>query len=209
MRTLVLVDDPHFCTLLFEVLRKERCQVIGLLAHHGSARAEVERPHARIDLVVVDLTLPRSSAAVRIVLENHPAARVLVVVPPTQPALAVPALRNGARGAVLSDVTATELRGTISFLRAGEFPIAPRVNRAMIDALREGEWARHPSGLTRRERDVLATLVDGLTYTQSAKILGIGTGTVQSHVKKIYEKLDVRSRAQATELAIRAKLLAS
>jgi two-component system nitrate/nitrite response regulator NarL len=209
MRTLSLVVVEPLVSKLREVLASEGCELVGELSSSESIASAVAAAHARVDLAIVDLTLDGALEAVRALLSSQLGLRVLVVVPTGQPAMAVPAIRCGARGAVLEDVSDADLRSTLAYLRAGEMPIAPRVNRAMVDLLRDGDWARHPSGLTRRERDVLAHLVDGLTYADCARSLGIGTGTVQTHVKKIYEKLDVRSRAQATELAIRAGLLAS
>ena len=90
----------------------------------------------------------------------------------------------------------------------GDF-LKPRSRRK---AIREFDGARKktPSNafsLTAREREVLALLAEGHAYGDIAAALSIGTGTVQNHIKALYRKLEVSSKAEAVSVAMRAGLL--
>jgi DNA-binding CsgD family transcriptional regulator len=88
----------------------------------------------------------------------------------------------------------------------------PAIARLILDAVRSSSAppAAEPSDpgvLTRREREVLVLLAKGATYAEVASMLGIGVGTVQGHVKRIYSKLEIGSKAEAAALAQRMGLL--
>lgn len=82
--------------------------------------------------------------------------------------------------------------------------MSPDASRALVDAVL---GHAHAGGLTDRERDVLTLLAQGHTYPDVARALGIGLGTVQTHVKTIYRKLDIASKAEAAVAAQRLGLV--
>src|SRR4030042_1523469 len=82
-------------------------------------------------------------------------------------------------------------------------PISPRAAKVLLSELRgDPPDQRGGPALSKRELEVLELLVHGHTYADVASALGIAEGTVQTYVKRIYEKLDVSTKAEAALLAV-------
>ena len=118
------------------------------------------------------------------------------------------ALRAGAAGFLLKNTDAPGLLAAVRTVAAGEGMIAPAVTRRLIAAFATGPAPR-PAGteppelaaLTRREREVLGCLGEGLSNAQIAARLEMAEGTAKTHVSRVLGKLELRSRAQAALLA--------
>jgi DNA-binding NarL/FixJ family response regulator len=121
------------------------------------------------------------------------------------------ALRAGAAGFLLKDATRDQLVQAVRAVAAGETPLSPRLTRRLIE-----HWVRRPpkrtsappglDDLTEREREVFALVARGLTNAEIARQLGIGEGTVKTHVAHLLMKLELRDRTQAVILAYEAGL---
>ena len=83
--------------------------------------------------------------------------------------------------------------------------MSPEVARTVVESFRPDNVAER-TGLTPREREILELLCHGTSYSEVADMLHIGRGTVHTHVKNIYRKLDVSSKAEATKVAIQRRL---
>jgi DNA-binding NarL/FixJ family response regulator len=120
------------------------------------------------------------------------------------------AIRCGALGYLLKSAGIQEVLDGLVAAAAGGSPMTPSIARLVIEALsKRDEVGDEPDVevLTPRETEVLTLLGKGLTYPRVAEVLGIGLGTVQGHVKRIYEKLQVNSKAEAATTAQRMGLL--
>ena len=162
----------------------------------------------RFDVALVDLGLPdRPGAEVIAELRRLRPAAVLLAFTIFDDAPSVfAALRAGARGYLLKTMPIDRLVAAIHEAHAGGAPMTPTIARFVVDALVEKPAApTEPAlpALTPREAEVLAFLARGITYAEVASALGIGLGTVQSHVKRIYEKLEISSKAEAAALAVK------
>lgn len=125
-------------------------------------------------------------------------------------------LQAGASGYLLKDASADVIVGSILELLQGGAPMSPAVARKMLAYVRQQESAAVPApkqaaqaafDLTDREREVLEYLIADETEQCIAERFGISPHTVRSHVKNIYEKLHVHSRASAVRVALRHRLL--
>jgi DNA-binding NarL/FixJ family response regulator len=114
------------------------------------------------------------------------------------------ALRAGAAGYILKPFHASELARAVDEVLSGEAaPISPRAAKVLLSELRgDPPDQRNGPALSKRELEVLELLVHGHTYADVASALGIAEGTVQTYVKRIYEKLDVSTKAEAALLAV-------
>ncbi|MEU1490628.1 response regulator transcription factor [Streptomyces sp. NPDC005776] len=162
------------------------------------------------DLVLMDIQMPRLdgvSATKQVVAERL--ADVLVLTTFDLDAYVFGALRAGASGFLLKD---TEARGLIDAVRTvagGEGLIAPSVTRRLIAEFAGSTPPQQPGSpdravldvLTRREREVLGCLGEGMSNAEIAVRLSMAEATVKTHVSRLLGKLELRSRVQAAVLA--------
>lgn len=159
----------------------------------------------RPDVVLMDLVLPGIDgvAATRAIRREFPTVQVVALTSFNEEGLIRKALRAGAIGYLLKDVSADELARAIRAAHAGRGTLSPEVAQALIHA------AGRPAApdLTTRERAVLALMVRGLSNTEIADELFVSPSTIKSHVSHILAKLGVAGRTEAVALAVREQLI--
>jgi DNA-binding NarL/FixJ family response regulator len=163
---------------------------------------------AACDVALVDLGLPDGSGLDvlrRLARERPDAASVAFTVFDDEETV-LGALRAGARGYLLKSTPVAELPGLLREAQGGGAPMTPVVARLVLDALVPAPRPGDEGPLSPREREVLRLLARGHTYAAAGHALGIGLGTVQGHVKSIYQKLQVASKAEAALAAARLGL---
>lgn len=119
--------------------------------------------------------------------------------------------RPGARGNLLKDAEPPDISRSVLDLLAGGSPISPSIARHLLARFQEpasSAWAESEGPrLTEREREVLELVVKGLAYGEIAKVLGVSWNTASTHVRRIYRKLEVRSRGEAVFEALQLGLV--
>lgn len=209
LRLLLVDDDSELLETLAPALASRGLGPIATCASASEAIAKLERG-VELDVALIDLGLPDQSGVqvVRMVRALRPDAIPLVFTVQDDAPSVFEALRAGARGYVLKSTRLERLVELIREAREGGTPISPQVAKFLFDALSSGaaggvseEDEQRVDALTNRERDVLKLLARGLSYAEVASVLGIGTGTVQVHVRHLYAKLEVASKAEAAALA--------
>jgi DNA-binding NarL/FixJ family response regulator len=171
---------------------------------------------ARADVVLMDIRMPVLDGLEATRLLAGPGVqdpvKVLVLTTFDLDEYVYEALRAGASGFLLKDVTRDELVGAVRVVARGDALLAPNVTRRLI-----AEFARLGTGtaptsagldaLTARERDVLELIARGLTNAEIAQRLIVGEATVKSHVAHVLQKLAVRDRTQAVIAAYESGLV--
>jgi DNA-binding NarL/FixJ family response regulator len=116
---------------------------------------------------------------------------------------AVEAIRAGALGYLLKSDSGVEIALALREVQSGGSPISPSIARYLLGALR-GNRPEQPSEvrITERELEVLRAIVKGFSYDEIARLLEISATTVATHVRRIYRKLAVHSRSEATYEAL-------
>jgi DNA-binding NarL/FixJ family response regulator len=208
----VLVADDHTIvrTGIRHVLESEPgFEVVGEAA---SAAEALERTAAlRPDVVVLDISMPGDSG-LRVAQElrrSAPETRVLILSMHDNTEYALESVRAGAHGYLLKDTAATELRGAIRAVRAGESYFSPPIASRLSAVLRGGERPddNQLTQLTTRERQVLIGIAEGRTNREIAHELGISHRTVETHRESLMRKLGIRTVAGLTRAALEAGLL--
>lgn len=163
-----------------------------------------------VDVLLVDLGLPdlHGLEVIRRARAISPGTEVMVITMFGDEANMMHAFEAGARGYLLKDGTEDDLARHVLNLHAGGSPMTPIIARQLLARLAPAQPAVFPppappgkpgryDALTGREHDILVKLSRGYTYIEVARLLEIAPSTVQSHVKNIYSKLAVRSKAEA------------
>ena len=164
-------------------------------------------PQVKPDVVLMDLLMPEMNGAeaTREIRRQCPHIQVVVLTSFREETLVEEALKAGAIGYLLKDVTADELAEAIHAAVKGKPTLAPEATQALIHASMKP--AETVPELTDRELDVLRLMVAGNSNPEIAKELVVSLSTVKFHVSAILSKLQVGSRTEAVSLALREKLL--
>ncbi len=209
----VLIADDH--AVVRQGLRtflelQEDIEVVGDVAD-GSAAVEAALARSP-DVVLMDLLMPGIGGveAIRLIREQRPQARVLVLTSFQEDEQIFPAVRAGAAGYLLKDVEPQELVRAIRAAHEGEALLHPAVAARLMEefASEHGRIAAE-SSLTDREQEVLELIGRGLPNKLIARELGIAEKTVKTHVSAVLAKLGVTDRTQAALYAVRNGLLRS
>jgi len=159
------------------------------------------------DVILMDLVMPELGgvAATHTIHQRWPNVRVIALTSFQEKELVQDALQAGAIGYLLKNVSGEELAGAIRQAHGGKPTLAPEAVQALIQTPSEEE--KLIVDLTRREQEVLALLVKGMSNPEIAGQLVISRATVKVHISSILSKLGVASRAEAISVAIQNKLV--
>lgn len=197
-RVAIVEDEPNDCGWLrrsVEGWPGFRC--CGIFRDAETALRQL--PRCDPDLAIVDLGLPRMDGIRCIwrLKEALPGCEVLVHSIETRTRQVFQAIQAGASGYVIKGATPEQLREAVQILLAGGAVLSPSIARMVVQRMQERPIGMaHPLPLSQRESEVLALLVRGYRNDEVARELAIAADTVKSHVRKIYQTLQVHSRAE-------------
>jgi len=202
---LIVEDDPSCRRWLFDIVEEAFPGAQILEAGNLQAGQELAARHA-IDLALIDLALPDGSGldAVRFLRRKSPQALSVIITVIGDDAQIVAALSAGAAGYLLKEYPADLLSRQLRELEAGIPPLSPSVAHRIIGHFqRTGPSETLKAELTKREKETLALISRGFRNSEAAAQLGVSPSTVASHIKSIYQKLGISTRAEASWCATR------
>lgn len=205
----IIEDDSSYRGIAVEQLRaSRRCTVTGEYASAEAALAGL--PRAWPQVLLCDINLPGESgiAAVQKLQALRPglACVILTVFDDSEKLFA--SLQAGAVGYLLKSDPAAAMIDAVAEAAAGGSPMSRAIARKVVRHFTGGSAAPVATpgalaALTPREAEVLGRLAQGARYKEIAEQLGISIETVKNHLRKIYEKLHVSSRTEATAKFLR------
>jgi DNA-binding NarL/FixJ family response regulator len=210
----LICDDQALVRAGFRAILGSRpeIEIVGEAENGAEAVALAER--RRPDVILMDIRMPLLDgveATRRLVAEGSP-ARILVLTTFDLDEYVHAAIRAGASGFLLKDVTPAELVEAIRIVAGGDALLAPSVTRRLLErfavTLPAGDQSSDVLGqLTARETEVLRLLAAGLSNAEIASELVVTEATVKTHISSLLRKLGLRDRVQAVILAYETGLV--
>ncbi len=212
----VLIADDHelFRRGLRMVL--EDAQDIAVIGEAGDGQRAVELARELVpDVVVMDVRMPVLSGieATQQIKAEEPGTRILVLTISDEEEDLYEAIRAGANGYLLKEISIDEIGDAVRSIHGGQSLISPSMASKLLDEFaamirKEERREQVPAPrLTPREMEVLQHVAQGMHNREIAKALFISENTVKNHVRNILEKLHLHSRMEAVVYAVREKLL--
>lgn len=195
MIRLLIADDQDLIRSAFAALLglEPDFEVVATVAR-GDEVIDAARKH-RPDIALLDIEMDGIDGltAARVLAEQVPGCRALILTTFGRPGYLKRAMEAGARGFVVKDAPPEQLVEAIRRVAAGELVVDP--------ALAAETLAHGDSPLTARERDVLTTARTGQTVAEIASILFLSEGTVRNYLSSAIGKLGARNRTEAIQTA--------
>jgi DNA-binding NarL/FixJ family response regulator len=157
------------------------------------------------EVILMDLDLPGMNGieGIQRIKKTHPDVNIIVLTVHEDSEMVFEALCAGASGYITKNANHSRLLDAIDEVQTGGAPMSSKIAKMVVDSFQKN----HNSPLTTRETEVLVQLAKGKSYSIIADELFIHKETVKSHIKNIYFKLQVNSKAEALEIARKNKLI--
>jgi DNA-binding NarL/FixJ family response regulator len=202
-------DNPHRRESLKILLESASgFRIVGMFPNCTNVKNEMTE--FQPDVVLMDIQMPEVDGiqGVRTINELFPNIKVIMQTVFEDDEKIFDAIRFGASGYILKKAEPHKILDAIREVLEGGSPMTPSIATRVLGYFRKKEVDHSELyGLSEREKEILVLLVDGKSYKMIADTLSISYHTVNSHVKKIYEKLHVHSVGEAVSKAIQNKLV--
>lgn len=204
MIKVLIVDDQS-------LIREGLTMMLSLYSHilvvgeavNGREAIEILKEN-EVDLILMDIRMPVMNGveATKIIKEQYPHIKVLILTTFNEDEYIIQGLKNGADGYLLKDISSEELVKAVQTVYEGNILLQPDVARKMLRTIEENTFMKSSieldafNELTRREREIAQLVGEGKSNKEIAEILFITEGTVKNHITKILDKLELRDRTQ-------------
>lgn len=165
--------------------------------------------HPQPDVILMDIQLPGMSGikGIGLIKEKYSEIDIIMLTVYHDSHKIFNALRAGASGYLLKHTSLPEIKESILKLVEGGAPMSPQIARKVINHFRENAPKKSlDSNLTPREHDIVNGLVDGLSYKMIADRYDISIDTVRAHIRNIYKKLHVNSKAEVIAKSLKGEI---
>jgi len=213
IRIAIFDDNKHTRNTVTLLLKSDpSLEIVGTFSSTEKCISEVYR--LKPDIVIMDIEIEKvaTTETVRLLTRKFPQVRILIQTVFQDDERVVQFISAGASGYILKNHMTRFLISAVKELYNGGAPMSPAIARKVINILQRGHGGRaelpnEPSTLTPREMEVLAGVVEGLSHKMIGYKLNISYHTVRTHIKNIYEKLDVSSLTGVVAKAIQHKII--
>ena len=201
----IVEDNDQLRGTLARVIN--RAEGFCCLSQYANAEAAVQAlPHDRPDVILMDINLPGMNGVecVRRLKQLAPDSLVIMLTVYEDTENIFNALAAGASGYLLKRTPRAEVLDAIREVCRGGSPMTTHIARKVVQSFQQTAATSQPTeGLSPREQEVLDCLSKGFLYKEIAEKLGISYETVHTYIRRIYEKLQVRTRTEAVAKFLR------
>jgi DNA-binding NarL/FixJ family response regulator len=195
----IIEDDPKIRTYLTEQIQQHLA--VERFESFGDAESALETlTRNPVEIALFDVQLPGMSGidCIQRLKMIHPKMQMMMLTVYDNTETIFNALKAGASSYILKSTPPQKLIEAIEELHSGGSPISSQIARKVIESFQAKELSNeHFQSLTRREQEILDLLSQGFRYKEIADKLFLSLDTVRTHVRNIYEKLQVNSRVEA------------
>jgi DNA-binding NarL/FixJ family response regulator len=171
------------------------------VATYSNAEEALKKlPDQPPDVVLMDINLPGMSGieCVKILKERQPDLQIIMLTVYEDDEQIFQSLAAGATGYILKKTPPAKLLEAIEEVQRGGSPMSSQIARRVVEVFQQKDVASKNTGeLSNRENEILSYLAKGYRYKEIADLLCISIETVRTHIRNIYEKLQVHSRTEA------------
>jgi len=210
----LVVDDQALVRGGFRLILESQPDIAVVAEAENGREALARARELRPDVVLMDVRMPGMDGleATRQLLTHRDAPRVLMLTTFDLDEYIYDALRAGASGFILKDVSPEQLADAVRVVAGGETLLAPAITRRLVEQYvrRARPGTTRPvalESLTERELEVLRLMARGQSNAEVAARLFLSEATVKSHITRLFSKLGLRDRAQAVVLAYESGLV--
>jgi DNA-binding NarL/FixJ family response regulator len=205
VKRIVLVEDDPIIRDAFTALINAGVEY-NVVNAYGSAEEAIKKLENDLaDIYLMDIELPGMNGieAISKIKQKSPEKQILVVTVYENDELVFKALCEGASGYLTKNSAPSKILDSLKELEGGGAPMSTNIARMVVSSFHRNRQ----SPLTARELEVLELLASGKSYSSIADQLFVDKETIRSHIKNIYLKLEVHSKADAIEKAKKNKFI--
>jgi len=209
MKTALLLEDYEETRTWLACIVRAAFDEIEIFEAATLEQARAVIKNQRIDLALIDINLPDGNGVdfVKDVMKVSPETYCVMATIYDDDAHIFPALKAGAQGYLLKEQSTNEFIAALQGILNSDPPLSPAIARKMMAYFAEDEVVDKTSKLSEREKEILTFIAKGLKRNEVAALLELSPNTVAAHLKRIYNKLSVSTRAEATMEALRLGLV--
>lgn len=210
---IVIYEDNHDLRESLAVLLQGTTglEVMGAFSNCKDVISQIADLQPDVVLMDIDMPIKNGIEGLKLINQNFPETSVIMLTVFDSNDYIFDAIRAGAVGYLLKKSSPIEIIKAIEDVKNGGTSMTPSIARKVLQHFPKEPIKKEESTeiekLTEREMEVLQLLTKGFTYRMAAYELGIGTETIRTYIKRIYNKLHVHSNTEAVAMALERNLL--
>ena len=203
----VVEDIKDIREPLFEFLSNQPELLCEIEADSVEEYLKKSKKKLPVDVLLLDIGLPGLSGlgAIQLLKEQNPDTQIIMLTIFDDPDKIFRALQSGAVGYLLKNTPLMEIKKSILEAYEGGAPLSPEIARKVVRFFEQPK-SMITNPLTEKEKQIVAGMVDGLSFKMIAANMGNSIDTIKSHTKNIYRKLHVNCKAEVIAKSLRGEI---